>query len=84
MVNANGDPIEGAYVNEEGNVVDGYLNVISLQPQTVSTQDQIDPVAENPDIAAPPEQMDDQTAATTWDAITSEDLAAPQGAVVHQ
>ncbi len=84
VVNANGDPIEGAYVNEEGNVVDGYLNVISLQPQTVSTQDQIDPVAENPDIAAPPEQMDDQTAATTWDGITSEDLAAPQGAVVHQ
>ncbi len=79
VVDSNGDPVEGAYVDENGNVVDGYWNVIEIKykQKKRETEEVLDPVAENPDIAAPPEQIDDDEG-TTWDGITSEDLAAEQ------
>ena len=38
----------------------------------------LDPKADNPDIASPPDKMDDgtgQQVGTTWDGVTDEDLA---------
>lgn len=71
VVNADGVPIEGAYINEEGNAVDAYGNVTELEDKA----EVLDPKADNPDIASPPEKVDDGTGeGTTWDGITNEDL----------
>ena len=71
VVNADGVAIEGAYINEEGNAVDAYGNVTELENKV----ENLDPKADNPDIASPPEKVDDGTGGgTTWDGITDEDL----------
>ena len=74
IVSESGTILEGAYVNEEGNAVDAYGNVKELKQD----EEVLDPKADNPDIAVPPEKMDEgigQQAGTTWDGVTDEDLA---------
>ncbi len=74
IVSESGGVIEGAYVNEEGNAVDAYGNVKELKQD----EEVLDPKADNPDIASPPDKMDDgtgQQVGTTWDGVTDEDLA---------
>lgn len=70
-------PVEGASVNAEGNIVDGWGNVIQLENKVKT----LDPKVDNPNIAAPPEKLSDsgQEEGTTWDGITDEDLADEAG-----
>lgn len=73
VVSIDGTVIEGAYVNEEGNVVDAYGNVKELENKV----EVLDPKADNPNIAVPPEKVDDGTgdaSGTTWNGVTDEDL----------
>ena len=72
VVNSAGDPIAGAYMSEEGRVVDGYLNVIEVNLYEQGTRP--DPVADNPDIASPPEASDIDDDSTTWAGVTDEDV----------
>lgn len=68
-------PVAGAYINGEGNAVDGYGNVKEL----VNKVTVLDPKADNPNIAAPPEQTGDSAGEdTTWDGVTDEDLQDEQ------
>ena len=74
VVSESGAILEGAYVNEEGNAVDAYGNIKELKQD----EEVLDPKADNPGIAAPPDKMDDgtgQQTGTTWDGVTDEDLA---------
>ena len=76
VVSSSGEPIVGAYVNEDGNVVDGFGYTIEVpQPET---EEVIDPVADNPDIAAPPDSVDQGSgqSQTTWAGVTGEDLSS--------
>jgi hypothetical protein len=87
IVNTYGTIIEGAYVDEKGHVIDGYGNtmmdadgnVISVNSSSgiEEEEEDIDPTAENPDIAAPPDEMSGAADrdATTWAGVTDEDLA---------
>ena len=72
VVSSSGEEIVGAYVNEDGNVVDGFGNVIEVP--VPETEEDIDPVAENPDIAAPPDTSNEAAGGTTWAGVTGEDL----------
>ena len=76
VVSAQGQPLEGAYVNDDGDVVDGYGNVITVHKTQRQTEEVIDPVADNPDVASPPEEVDlgDTQANTVWSGVTGEDL----------
>ena len=68
-----GTPVEGASINENGDAVDAWGNVKEL----VNKVTVLDPKADNPNIASPPEKTDDvsgQGADTTWDGVTDEDL----------
>lgn len=68
-----GKVIAGAYINIDGDAVDGYGNVHVL----INKVEILDPKAENPDIATPPEKEDkpgDGRDGTVWDGVTSEDL----------
>ena len=72
VVAPDGTPIAGAYINNDGNVVDGYGNVIEIFHPIIEV---VDPVAENPDIASPPAQVDGDTdTGTVWAGVTDEDL----------
>lgn len=87
IVNTYGTIIEGAYIDDDGHVIDGYGNtmldgdgnVISVNSNSGIEQQEedIDPTAENPDIAAPPEDVSSSAGqdTTTWAGITDEDLA---------
>ena len=87
IVNTYGTIIEGAYVDEKGHVIDGYGNtmmdadgnVISVNSSSgiEEEEEDIDPTAENPDIAAPPDEISvaADRDATTWAGVTDEDLA---------
>lgn len=71
VVHGDNIPVEGATINEDGNPVDAYGNVYQLQDPV----EVIDPKADNPDIAAPPQDVGDGTdGGTTWDGVTGEDL----------
>ena len=82
IVNTFGSIVEGAYINEEGHVIDGYGNTaLDGDGNVISVKDgpeeeDIDPTAENPDIASPPEKVDTGSASedTTWAGVTDEDL----------
>ena len=76
VVSAQGNALEGAYLNDDGNVVDGYGNVITVKKTNRQTEEVIDPVAENPDIAHPPEDVDlgSTQENTVWSGVTGEDL----------
>lgn len=70
-------PVEGAYINENGDAVDAWGNVKEL----VNKVTVLDPKADNPNIAAPPENTSDLSGAaadTTWDGVTAEDLQDEQ------
>ena len=70
-----GLPVDGASINADGNAVDAWGNVQELVNK-VTNGNVLDPKADNPNIATPPEAVDDGSAQdTTWDGITDEDLA---------
>ena len=74
IVDSSGTLIEGCTLNEDGTVTDAWGNVITPE-YTNKKEEEIDPVADNPDIASPPEEVDDASGTdTTWSGITSDDL----------
>ena len=73
VVDSTGEAIAGAYMAEAGKVVDGYLNVIEVNLYEQGNRP--DPVADNPDIASPPEASDNPDDAATWAGVTDEDVA---------
>ena len=73
VVDTAGNAIEGAHMTSEGVVIDGYLNTIEVTLYEQGTRP--DPVADNPDIASPPEASDTGDDTTTWAGVTDEDLA---------
>lgn len=77
IVHGEGDdeaPVEGAYIDVDGNAVDAYGNVKELVNKVVI----LDPKADNPNMAAPPEQTGEGNDQTTWDGVTDEDLLDEQ------
>lgn len=71
VVHGDNIPVEGAYVNEDGNPVDAWGNVKVLE----NPEENIDPKVDNPDMATPPQDVDDgEEEGTTWDGVTDEDL----------
>ena len=72
IVTGSGAVVAGAYIDEEGNVIDGYANVVS----SVDVEEVIDPKVENPDIALPPTETSDTTGdSALWDATAVEEEA---------
>lgn len=70
-VDGNGNPLDGVTVNaEEGTVTDAKGNVKQVD---LGRDENIDPVADNPDVAAPPAEGSQEEAA--WAGVTDEDLA---------
>ena len=65
VVDGTGAAIAGAYIDENGNVIDGYANVVS----SVEAEQVLDPKVDNPDMALPPTESDDSAENTAlWDA----------------
>lgn len=65
IVTGSGEVVAGAYIAEDGSVIDGYANVVS----SVDVEEMIDPKVENPDIALPPSEEDTASDNTAlWDA----------------
>ncbi len=62
VVDGSGNLIAGAYIDENGNVYDGYMNEVYTVEEEAAEQ-----VADNPDIASPPEESADDSATTTVD-----------------
>ena len=73
VVDANDHPIDGVTVNvEEGTVTDAKGNVKNVD---LTVEEPVDPVADNPDIASPPEApAEDGDPDTVWAGVTNEDL----------
>ncbi len=73
VVDSNGNVLEGLTVDEEaGTVTDALGNVKKVKLQR---EEEIDPVAENPDIATPlQENAEDGKSDTVWAGVTDEDL----------
>ena len=73
VVDSNGNVLEGLTVDEEaGTVTDALGNVKKVKLQR---EEEIDPVAENPDIATPlQENVEDGKSDTVWAGVTDEDL----------
>ena len=73
VVDSNGNVLEGLTVDEEaGTVTDALGNVKKVK---LEREEEIDPVAENPDIATPlQENADDGRGDTVWAGVTDEDL----------
>ncbi len=81
-----GEVLEGAYVNEDGNVVDGYGNIIETQinmgfksseeAEAIGNDNNGSEIAvENPNMSTPPESSGEQEdEGTVWAGVTSEDL----------
>lgn len=73
VVDGNGTEIAGAYIAEDGSVYDAYQNLMPVTVEAAGGSD-IDPKAENPDIALPPaENNADADNTTTWDATAIDD-----------
>lgn len=71
VVHGDNEPVDGAYINDDGDAVDAWGNVHELMNKVKK----IDPKADNPDIASPPEKVDDgSTQNSTWSGVTNEDL----------
>ena len=65
VVDGSGAAIAGAYIDENGNVIDGLANVVS----SVEAEQVLDPKVDNPDMALPPTESDDSAENTAlWDA----------------
>lgn len=73
VVDSNGNVLEGLTVDEEaGTVTDALGNVKKVK---LEREEEIDPVAENPDIATPlQENAEDGKSDTVWAGVTDEDL----------
>ena len=73
-VSEDGEPLEGVTVDlENGVVTDAFGNQFNVK---ISKEQKPDPVADNPDIAAPPEAVDGGAGTgTVWAGVTDEDLA---------
>ena len=86
IVNTFGTIIEGAYIDDSGHVFDGYGNQALdgdgkvIRVGADQEEEDIDPTAENPGIASPPDEMMNTADgdATTWAGVTSEDLASAE------
>ena len=86
IVNTYGTIIEGAYIDDSGHVFDGYGNQALdgdgkvIRVGADQEEEDIDPTAENPGIASPPDEMMNTADgdATTWAGVTSEDLASAE------
>ena len=74
VIDASGNVIEGCTADlEKGIVTDGYGNEIEVDVSALLDED-IDPTADNPDIAAPPEAVEgDGQDDTTWTGASSGD-----------
>ncbi len=73
IVDGEGNVLPGVGLNSDGNIVDVYGNIIEVKQK--ETEAPIDPVAENPDVPAPPAEIDKTDSNdTTWSGITDEDL----------
>ena len=72
-VDSEGNPLDGVVVNvEEQTVTDAKGNVKQID---LKITERVDPVAENPDIATPPEaNADEGNGDTVWAGVTHEDL----------
>ncbi len=74
VLDGSGNEIAGAYIDESGNVMDGWGNHVS----TVETEPVIDPKVDNPDMALPPEENENgaqEKTSAVWDgtAVDEED-----------
>ena len=75
VVDANGTELAGAYIAEDGTVYDAYMNPVS-SVEVEEPEAKIDPKAENPNIALPPEEnQEDADNTTTWDATALDEEA---------
>ena len=74
VIDASGNVIEGCIADlDKGIVTDGYGNEIEVDVSALFDED-IDPTADNPDIAAPPEAVEgDGQDDTTWTGASSGD-----------
>ena len=74
VIDASGNVIDGCTADlEKGIVTDGYGNEIEVDVSALLDED-IDPTADNPDIAAPPEAVEgDGQDDTTWTGASSGD-----------
>lgn len=75
VVDANGTELAGAYIAEDGTVYDAYMNPVS-SVEVEEPEAKIDPKVENPNIALPPEEnQEDADNTTTWDATALDEEA---------
>ena len=78
VVDGSGTVIEGAYIDSDGTVYDGYANPVS----SVEVEEVIDPKVENPGIALPPaENSEESEAGTVWDGTATDDGTAAEDTV---
>jgi stage V sporulation protein D (sporulation-specific penicillin-binding protein) len=67
VVSSSGTPLEGAYVDTDGKVIDGYGNHVSQVEVVSSEEEKVD----NPDMAVPPDQdTGNAEDSTLWDPST--------------
>ena len=86
IINTYGTVIEGAYIDDSGYVFDGYGNQAldgdgnAIRVGAEQDEEDIDPTAENPGIASPPDEMTGTAGedATTWAGVTNEDLSSDE------
>jgi stage V sporulation protein D (sporulation-specific penicillin-binding protein) len=80
VVTGDGSVIAGAYIDTDGTVYDGYGNAVSTVEVTADAdEDNIDPKADNPNIASPPlENEDSASQSTIWDATSTDDEGSAQ------
>lgn len=73
VVDADGTELEGAYIAEDGTVYDAYMNAVSTV-EIKSNESKLDPKVENPNMALPPdENQEDASQTVTWDANATDD-----------
>lgn len=75
IVDGNGTELAGAYIAEDGTVYDAYMNPVS-SVEVKEEEAKLDPKADNPNIALPPDENgEDADNTTTWEAtVTDEDI----------
>ncbi len=84
VVTSGGLPVAGAYVRDDGKVIDAYANeVADINQEDEEEEEAIDPKEDNPDMAIPPaEESQEPDNSSQWDATV--DPAAMAGENVNQ
>ncbi len=73
IVDGSGNVITGAYIDEDGTVYDAYQNEVS-RVEITEEEEELDPKADNPNIANPPvENGEDADQTTVWDGSSVEE-----------